>query len=88
MQKLTSLTFIILLDMFRLIGDQQRKTTEQKLGFLLHDCIQIPRVLGEISAFGGSNVEPSVKSCFEKAGKCKEFIEVSHVLKSCKKDQI
>lgn len=71
------------LDMFRLIGDQQRQTSERKLGFLLHDCLQIPRVLGEISAFGGSNVEPSVRSCFEKAGKCKEFIEVISALDSC-----
>jgi hypothetical protein len=40
------------------------------------DGFQIPRVLGELAAFGGSNVEPSVRSCFEKAGKDKEFIEV------------
>ena len=63
--------------MFRLIADQHRRTTERKLGLLLHDCIQIPRVLGELAAFGGSNVEPSVRSCLEKAGKDKEFIEVS-----------
>ena len=62
--------------MFRLIADQQRRATERKLGLLLHDCIQIPRVLGEVTAFGGNNVEPSVKSCFEKAGKNKELIEV------------
>ena len=66
--------------MFRLIADQQRKATEQKLGLLLHDCVQIPRVLGEVTAFGGSNVEPSVKSCFEKAGKNKDFIEVSGLI--------
>lgn len=65
-----------MLDMFRLIADQHRRTTERKLGLLLHDCIQIPRVLGELAAFGGSHVEPSVRSCFEKAGKDKEFIEV------------
>ena len=64
------------LDMFRLIADQQRRATERKLGLLLHDCVQIPRVLGEVAAFGGSNVEPSVKSCFEKAGKSKDYIEV------------
>ena len=63
-------------DMFRLIADQQRKATERKLGLLLHDCIQIPRVLGELAAFGGSNVDPSVRSCFEKAGPGKQFIEV------------
>ncbi len=62
--------------MFRLIADQHRKAPERKLGLLLHDCIQIPRVLGELAAFGGSNVEPSVRSCFDKAGKDKDFIEV------------
>ena len=64
------------LDMFRLIADQQRRATERKLGLLLHDCIQIPRVLGELAAFGGSNVDPSVRSCFEKAVQGKQFIEV------------
>ena len=62
--------------MFRLIADPQRKATERKLGLLLHDCIQIPRVLGELAAFGGSNVDPSVRSCFEKAVQGKQFIEV------------
>ena len=38
---------------------------------------QVPRVLGEISAFGGINIEPSVRSCFEKAGDT-GFIEVHH----------
>lgn len=40
---------------------------QRKLGLLLHDCIQVPRQLGEVAAFGGSNIEPSVRSCFEKA---------------------
>ena len=66
--------------MFRLIADQQRKATERKLGLLLHDCIQIPRVLGELAAFGGSNVDPSVRSCFEKAGQGKQFIEVQRFI--------
>lgn len=30
--------------------------------------LQIPRQLGEIAAFGGSNIEPSVRSCFSKVG--------------------
>ena len=68
--------------MFRLIADQQRKATERKLGLLLHDCIQIPRVLGELAAFGGSNVDPSVRSCFEKAVQGKQFIEVSEMVHS------
>ena len=69
------------LDMFRLIADQQRRATERKLGLLLHDCIQIPRVLGELAAFGGSNVDPSVRSCFEKAVQGKQFIEVKDLHK-------
>lgn len=68
--------FKFISDMFRLIADQNRSATEQKLGLLLHDCVQIPRVLGEVAAFGGSNVQPSVKSCFVKAAD-KDTIEVS-----------
>lgn len=54
--------------MFRLIADQSRRSNQRKLGLLLSDCLQVPRVLGEAQAFGGVNVEPSVRSCFEKAG--------------------
>ena len=42
------------------------KLDQHRLRLLLHDCIQIPKQLGEIAAFGGSNVDASVKSCFEK----------------------
>ncbi|XP_069069480.1 dystrophin-related protein 2 [Pleurodeles waltl] len=37
---------------------------QRHLSALLHEGIQIPRQLGEVAAFGGSNVEPSVRSCF------------------------
>jgi dystrophin len=37
----------------------------RKLGLLLYDMIMIPKQLGEVAAFGGSNIEPSVRSCFE-----------------------
>lgn len=33
----------------------------------------MPRLLGEIAAFGGSNIEPSVKSCFELADNEKDI---------------
>ncbi|XP_074663011.1 dystrophin-like isoform X2 [Tubulanus polymorphus] len=52
---------------FRLIADANGFVDQRRLALLLHDCIQIPRQLGEIAAFGGSNIEPSVRSCFEKA---------------------
>uniref|UniRef100_A0A3B5QBF0 Utrophin n=1 Tax=Xiphophorus maculatus TaxID=8083 RepID=A0A3B5QBF0_XIPMA len=35
---------------------------QRQLGLLLHEAIQIPRQLGEVAAFGGSNIEPSVRS--------------------------
>lgn len=53
--------------LFRLIADPSCMADQRKLGLLLHDCIQVPRQLGEVAAFGGSNIEPSVRSCFEKA---------------------
>jgi len=39
--------------------------------------MQLPRNLGEVAAFGGSNIEPSVRSCF---GADKEQIEVAQFL--------
>ena len=63
-------------DLFRLIADPNRLVDAPKLGVLLHDCVQIPRELGEVAAFGGSNIDPTVKSCFEKAGKERQSIEV------------
>lgn len=74
--------------LFRLIADPERKVDQRKLGLLLHDCIQVPRQLGEVAAFGGSNIEPSVRSCLERAGisqngqgDCQEIsIEAQHFL--------
>ncbi|KAM9539623.1 dystrophin-related protein 2-like isoform 12-T18 [Salvelinus alpinus] len=40
---------------------------QQHLNALLQEIIQIPWQLGEVAAFGGSNVEPSVASCFRMA---------------------
>ncbi|XP_063403799.1 dystrophin-like isoform X1 [Mytilus trossulus] len=65
--------------LFRLIANTNGYTDQRKLGLLLHDCLQIPRQLGEVASFGGSNIEPSVRSCFEKANGRPE-IQVSHFL--------
>lgn len=35
----------------------------------------MPRQLGEVAAFGGSNIEPSVRSCLEQAGISQEAID-------------
>lgn len=50
--------------MFKLIADKEDFTDARNFGLLLHDLIQIPRLLGEAAYFGGSNIEPSVRSCF------------------------
>ncbi|CAF4508803.1 unnamed protein product [Rotaria socialis] len=39
----------------------------QRLSVLFQQAIVIPKQLGEVAAFGGSSVEPSVQSCFEYA---------------------
>ncbi|KAH9381160.1 hypothetical protein HPB48_020817 [Haemaphysalis longicornis] len=67
--------------LFRLIADGNGCADERQVGLLLHDCVQLPRLLGEIAAFGGSNIEPSVRSCFELAGPGgRREIQASHFL--------
>ena len=56
------------LQMYKLVAGIGGKMRPRQLGILLFDCIQIPRVLGEIASFGGSNIEPSVRSCFALGG--------------------
>ncbi|KFO71964.1 Dystrophin-related protein 2, partial [Cuculus canorus] len=52
---------------------------QRQLGVLLHEAIQVPRQLGEVAAFGGSNVEPSIRSCF-RFSNGKPAIEASQFL--------
>ncbi|XP_052005997.1 dystrophin-related protein 2-like [Xyrauchen texanus] len=65
--------------LFRHVCGPGGLTDQKHLSLLLHEAIQIPRQLGEVAAFGGSNVEPSVRSCFRMAPG-KSAIEVSHFL--------
>ncbi|XP_077388222.1 dystrophin-related protein 2 isoform X2 [Festucalex cinctus] len=65
--------------LFRQVSANGGLTDQRHLSLLLHEAIQIPRQLGEVAAFGGSNVEPSVRSCFRMASG-KSAIEVSHFL--------
>ncbi|XP_037317445.1 dystrophin-related protein 2 isoform X2 [Pungitius pungitius] len=65
--------------LFRQVSGPGGSTDQRNLSLLLHEAIQIPRQLGEVAAFGGSNVEPSVRSCFRVAAG-KPAIEVSHFL--------
>ncbi|VEN49818.1 unnamed protein product [Callosobruchus maculatus] len=62
--------------LFRLIADPDQKADQRKLGLLLHDVLQIPKQLGEVAAFGGSNIEPSVRSCLGD----RENLEATHFL--------
>lgn len=51
-------------DLFSQVANSGSQCDQRHLGVLLHEAIQVPRQLGEVAAFGGSNVEPSVRSCF------------------------
>ncbi|KAI5096115.1 utrophin [Silurus meridionalis] len=51
--------------LFNQVSSSGDTCDQRQLGLLLHDAIQIPRQLGEVAAFGGSNIEPSVRSCFQ-----------------------
>ncbi|XP_030412351.1 utrophin isoform X3 [Gopherus evgoodei] len=51
--------------LFKEVAGPTEMCDQRQLGLLLHDAIQIPRQLGEVAAFGGSNIEPSVRSCFQ-----------------------
>ncbi len=52
-------------DLFSQVASAGDTCDQRQLGLLLHEAIQIPRQLGEVAAFGGSNIEPSVRSCFQ-----------------------
>uniref|UniRef100_A0A8C9WAK2 Dystrophin n=1 Tax=Scleropages formosus TaxID=113540 RepID=A0A8C9WAK2_SCLFO len=51
--------------LFRQVASPTGFCDQRRLGLLLHEAIQIPRQLGEVASFGGSNIEPSVRSCFQ-----------------------
>ncbi|KAJ8256205.1 hypothetical protein COCON_G00200690 [Conger conger] len=51
--------------LFREVAGPTGMCDQRRLGLLLHESIQIPRQLGEVASFGGSNIEPSVRSCFQ-----------------------
>uniref|UniRef100_A0A8C9TMH4 Dystrophin n=1 Tax=Scleropages formosus TaxID=113540 RepID=A0A8C9TMH4_SCLFO len=51
--------------LFRNVASPTGFCDQRRLGLLLHEAIQIPRQLGEVASFGGSNIEPSVRSCFQ-----------------------
>ncbi|XP_039537600.1 utrophin-like isoform X1 [Pimephales promelas] len=57
---------------------------QMQLALLLHNGIRIPHQLGEAAAFGGSNMEPSVRSCFQYVGRddvieLQQFVDWMHL---------
>ncbi|VFV30426.1 dystrophin-related protein 2 [Lynx pardinus] len=66
-------------DLFSQVANSGSQCDQRHLGVLLHEAIQVPRQLGEVAAFGGSNVEPSVRSCF-RFSTGKPVIEASQFL--------
>uniref|UniRef100_A0A8C5JI45 Utrophin n=1 Tax=Junco hyemalis TaxID=40217 RepID=A0A8C5JI45_JUNHY len=70
--------------LFKEVAGPTEMCDQRQLGLLLHDAIQIPRQLGEVAAFGGSNIEPSVRSCFQQNHNkpeitVKQFIDWMHL---------
>ncbi|KAM6427267.1 dystrophin-related protein 2 isoform 4-T6 [Liasis olivaceus] len=65
--------------LFSQVANSSGLCDQRHLGILLHEAIQVPRQLGEVAAFGGSNVEPSVRSCF-RFGNGKPAIEAAQFL--------
>uniref|UniRef100_UPI00398F1E82 utrophin-like isoform X2 n=1 Tax=Pristiophorus japonicus TaxID=55135 RepID=UPI00398F1E82 len=51
--------------LFKQVAGPTDLCDQRSLSLLLHDAVQIPRQLGEVASFGGSNIEPSVRSCFQ-----------------------
>uniref|UniRef100_A0A8C5Z6W9 Dystrophin n=1 Tax=Marmota marmota marmota TaxID=9994 RepID=A0A8C5Z6W9_MARMA len=73
-------------DKYRYLFKQVASSTgfcdQRRLGLLLHDSIQIPRQLGEVASFGGSNIEPSVRSCFQFTTSGEDVRDFAKVLKN------
>ncbi|KAL1257497.1 hypothetical protein QQF64_010741 [Cirrhinus molitorella] len=70
--------------LFAQVADAAGVCNQRQLALLLHNGIQIPHQLGEAAAFGGSNMEPSVRSCFQYVGRddvieLQQFVDWMHL---------
>ena len=50
--------------MFSLFSGDSETLDQRRLGLMLYDLMMVPRYLGEVAQFGGTNIEPGVRSCF------------------------
>merc|ERR1719370_1601309 len=55
--------------LYTLAAQGEEMLDQRRLGLLLYDLVQAPRYLGEVAQFGGSNIEPSVRSCLSVGAK-------------------
>ncbi|XP_072545428.1 utrophin-like isoform X2 [Salminus brasiliensis] len=70
--------------LFSQVAGSEGVCNPRQLALLLHTTMQIPHQLGESAAFGGSNMEPSVRSCFQHVGnreaiELDQFVEWMHL---------
>ena len=49
--------------MFSITAGTSGNLDQRRLGLMLYDLVMVPRYLGEVAQFGGTNIEPSVRSC-------------------------
>ena len=49
--------------MFSVTAGAGGQLDQRRLGLMLYDIVMVPRYLGEVAQFGGTNIEPSVRSC-------------------------
>ncbi|XP_058252885.1 dystrophin-related protein 2 isoform X6 [Hemibagrus wyckioides] len=68
--------------LFRQACESNGLMDQKHLSLLLHEAVQIPRQLGEVAAFGGSNVEPSVRSCFRMTTSGEKMRDFAKTLKN------
>jgi len=71
--------------LYQLIADTKGFADRQSVGNLLKYMLEIPKLLGDIAAFGGSNYEPSIRSCFEETQNKKQ-LNVKNFLSWLKKE--
>lgn len=66
--------------LYQLIADSKGYADRPRVSLLLNHMMQIPKFLGEIASFGGSNLEPSIRSCFDASASGQNQIDVKHFL--------
>ena len=59
--------------LYQLIADSKGLADKQAVGNLLKYMLEVPKSLGDVASFGGSNIEPSIRSCFEEAQNKKQL---------------